>query len=62
MSEANFDKRIVERKIKRGDVEQKNYDQYMADLEDSSDYAETVETKFVRKIESKDSEVVERDE
>ena len=62
MSEANFDKRIVERKIKRGDVEQKNYDQFMSDLEDCSDLADVVETKFVRKIESKDSEVVEKDD
>ena len=62
MSEANFDKRLVERKIKRGVVDQKEYDNYMSDMEDCSELAETIETKFIRKIESKEQEVVESDD
>ena len=56
MSEAIFDKRIVERKIKRGDVEQKDFDKFMNELEDCSDVTDEIETKFIRKVESKDQE------
>ena len=56
MSEANFDKRIVARKIKRGDVEQESYASFMNELEDCSDLAEEMETKFIRKVESKSQE------
>ena len=56
MSEASFDKRIVSRKIKRGDVQKDDYNRFMDELEDCSDLAVEMETKFVRKVESKNSE------
>lgn len=56
MSEANFDKRIVARKIKRGDVEQESYTSFMNELEDCADLSEEMETKFIRKVESKSQE------
>ena len=56
MSERSFDKRIVARKIKRGDVQQENYDQFMEELEDCSENAAEMETKFIRKVESKSQE------
>ncbi len=56
MSEANFDKRIVARKIKRGVVEQESYTGFMNELEDCSDLSEEMETKFIRKVESKSQE------
>jgi len=56
MSEAKFDKRIVDRKIKRGDVQKKDYDQFMDELEDCSELADEIETKFIRKVESKEQE------
>ena len=59
MEEGNFDKRIVARKIKRGDVEQTNYDRFMEELEDCSENATEVETKFIRKVESKSQEETE---
>ena len=54
MKEAKFDKRIVERKIKRGDVKKEEFAKFMDDLEDSSDLATEIETKFVRKVEDKE--------
>ena len=56
MKEAKFDKRIVERKIKRGDLKEEEFVQFMEKLEDCSELAEEVETKFVRKIEDKEQE------
>ena len=56
MSESSFDKRIVERKIKRGVVDQKNYDKFMGELDDCSDVADEIQTKFIRKVESKEQE------
>jgi hypothetical protein len=56
MSEATFDKRIVIRKIKRGDVQQNDYDQFMNELDDCSEVADEIETKFIRKVESKEQE------
>ena len=56
MSEANFDKRIVARKIKRGDVEQESYTSFMNELEDCADLSEEMETKFILKVESKSQE------
>ena len=56
MSESSFDKRIVERKIKRGVVDQKKYDKFMGELDDCSDVADEIQTKFIRKVESKEQE------
>jgi hypothetical protein len=56
MSEANFDKRIIARKIKRGDVPQDSYNDFMGELEDCNDLSEEMETKFIRKVESKNQE------
>jgi len=52
-TEGSFDKRIVARKIKRGDVHQDDYNRFMDELEDCSENALEVETKFIRKVESK---------
>ena len=54
MKEAKFDKRIVERKIKRGDIKKEEFVQFMENLEDCSELAEEVETRFVRKVEDKE--------
>jgi len=54
MKEAKFDKRIVDRKIKRGDLKKEEFVQFMEKLEDCSDLAEEVETRFVRKVEDKE--------
>jgi hypothetical protein len=56
MSEVNFDKRVVGRKIKRGDVDKDSYSNFMDELEDCSELSEEMETKFIRKIESKNQE------
>ena len=56
MSESNFDKRIVSRKVTRGDIKQEDYDQFLNEMEDCSDLSDEVETKFVRKVENKGTE------
>jgi len=50
MSEEKFDKRVIERKIKAGKIDQKEYDEYLSSLEDSADFAEEMQTSFIRKV------------
>ena len=53
MSESSFDKRIVERKIKRGVVDQKNYDKFMGELDDCSDVADEIQTNSFERLNRK---------
>ena len=55
MKEANsldVTKDVVERNIKRNIISQKEYQEYLDSLEDSSEFAVDVETKFLRKVQA----------
>ena len=52
MKEKLFDQRIVERNIKRGIVSREQYQEYINSLEDCSDLAADMETKFLRKVQA----------
>lgn len=47
---SDFDKRIVERNIKRGVITTKEYEKFMATEEDCSDNLEQSEVRFVHKV------------
>ena len=46
-NESQFDKRTIERSLKTGEVTKEEYEKYLSSLEDYSDNAQTMETKFV---------------
>jgi hypothetical protein len=46
-TEEKFDKRTIERRIKSGEISEKEHQKYLAGLEDWSHKAVPVETKFV---------------
>ena len=47
-----FDTRVVKRYIGRSLIEQKEYDQYIEELEDCSDLAVSMETQFMHKVQA----------
>lgn len=51
MSRNLFDSRVVERNIKRGIITKEQYEEFLANLEDCTEEAREVETKFERKVE-----------
>ena len=52
MKDKFFDRRIVERNIKRKIVSQEQYNEHLDALEDCSDLAVEMETKFLRKVQA----------
>ena len=47
-----FDTRVVERNIKRDLISSTDYQQFIEELEDCSDLADTMETQFMRKVQA----------
>ncbi|MFT5680667.1 MAG: hypothetical protein ACI8RZ_001573 [Myxococcota bacterium] len=52
--ERMFDKRVVERNIKRGKVTQAQYDAWLASLEDCTELSEDTETVFITRVPDED--------
>ena len=50
INERLFDKRVVERNIKRGKITRAQYDAWLASLEDSAELSEDTETVFVTRV------------
>jgi len=50
IDERLFDKRVVERNIKRGKVTREQYEAWLASLEDCGDLSEDTETVFITRI------------
>ena len=46
-----YDSRVVERNIKAGVVNRKDYEKHLASLEDCADLADETETQMVSKVE-----------
>jgi len=51
-----FDLRIVERNIQKGLVSRKEYEEYLAGLDDSADKAEKIEAEFVENVLAQDKD------
>ena len=47
---SNFDRRVVERNLKRGVITKKEYDKFMAEEEDCAENLELSEVRFVHKL------------
>ena len=52
-TEALYDKRVVQRNIKRKLLGDKEFSSFLDDLEDCSDLCEDMETHFERKVQNK---------
>jgi hypothetical protein len=50
IDERMFDKRVVERNIKRGKITRAQYEAWLASLEDSGEVSEDTETMFITRI------------
>ena len=50
IDERMFDKRVVERNIKRGKITRAQYEAWLASLEDSGEVSEDTETVFITRI------------
>lgn len=50
IDERMFDKRVVERNIKRGKITRAQYEAWLASLEDSGELSEDTETMFITRI------------
>jgi hypothetical protein len=50
IDERLFDKRVVERNIKRGKITRAQYEAWLASLEDSGEVSEDTETMFITRI------------
>jgi hypothetical protein len=50
IDERLFDKRVVERNIKRGKITRAQYEAWLASLEDSGEVSEDTETVFITRI------------
>ena len=54
IDERMFDKRVVERNIKRGKITRAQYEAWLASLEDCSELSEDTETVFVTRVPDED--------
>ena len=56
IDERLFDKRVVERNIKRGKITREQYEAWLASLEDCTELSAETETVFVARIPDEDEE------
>lgn len=54
IDERMFDKRVVERNIKRGKITRKQYEAWLASLEDCGELSVDTETVFVTRVPDED--------
>lgn len=56
---SQFDIRVIERKIKKGEILQKEYDKWLQSLPESSDFVEIDEQSISLEVEEAESDIEE---